>query len=136
MSAVTQEERELYAMMKDLPDFESFPIPGSWYKEFNIPPRNPISMKEFISSGYTMNCVTERKDLPMLKISKPQQNGRLSVMHPLEVFDVEVKSVPFVLEEGEEFPDVLPSLREQSVPLDESQDSVHTQEAFQESPPS
>jgi hypothetical protein len=122
---VTQEERELYEMMRHLPDFDCMPIPVRWFKEFNLPPRNPIGIKEFLRSNYTIKCAHSPKDLPPIRINKPQQDGKLATPHPFEQIDVETKTMPFVLEEGEEFPDVLPSLTEQSstiVPLGESQD--------------
>jgi len=105
--AVTQEERELYELMRYLPDFDCMPIPVRWFKEFNIPPRNPVGIKEFLRSNYTVTCAHSPKDLPPLRINKPQQGGKLAIPHPFEVFDVETKNVPF---EAEEFPDVLPSL--------------------------
>lgn len=111
MSGVTQEERELYELMRHLPDFDCMPIPVRWFKEFNLPPRNPMGIKEFLRSNYTVNCAHSPKDLPPIRINEPQQNGKLATPHPFEVFDVETKTVPF---EAEEFPDVLPSLREQS----------------------
>ena len=119
---VSQEEIDLYNLLKDLPDFECFPIPTTWFKHFGIPPRNPITVKEFISSNYTANCATARKELPPLRINKPQQNGKLVDVKPTEVINIEIKTTPFILEEGEEFPYILPSLMEQNVAPVESQD--------------
>lgn len=102
----------LYNLMKDLPDFDCFPIPQHWFKKFNIPPRNPISVREFLESGYTMKMSVAPKDLPPIIIDKPQQDGKLVKMIEVEPVPVELVSRPFELKEGEMFPAVLPSLKD------------------------
>lgn len=112
--SVTQEERELYEALKDLPDFDCFPIPQRWFKEFNIPPRNPITPAEYIKSNYATRMMFAPKDLPTIIIDKPQKDGKLIPFAPPEDIPVEVVSKPFELKEGESFPAILPSLKEQS----------------------
>jgi hypothetical protein len=106
----------LYNAMKDLPDFECWPIPQHWFKKFNIPPRNPISVKEYIESGYAMKMAVAPKDLPPIIIDKPQKDGKLVQMVEEPPVPVELVSRPFELKEGEMFPAVLPSLKD-SEPL-------------------
>jgi len=108
--SVSQEEIDLYTLLKDLPDFDCYPIPETWYKRFDIPPRDPTSLREFLASGYSMKCATEMKDLPMLRINKPQQNGKLAVVPDFEPIHVETVTKPFEIKQGDEFPHVLPSL--------------------------
>jgi len=116
----------LYNLMKDLPDFDCFPIPQHWFKKFNIPPRNPISVREFIESGYAMKMAVAPKDLPPIIIDKPQQNGKLVQMVEEPPVPVEVISRPFELKEGEMFPAVLPSLKD-SEPLERSHHLVESE---------
>ena len=137
------EERRLYEAMKDLPDFECFPIPQSWFKRFNIQPRNPVSVKEYIHSNYAMEMSLKPKDLPPIIIDKPQQDGKLVEMVKVDEPVVEVISRPFELKEGEMFPAILPFLKD---PLPEAQSphqedtqsdteslaSAHTQEQTDE----
>lgn len=111
------DDTTLYNLMKDMEDFESFPIPQSWFQKFNIPPRNPVSVREYLESNYAEMRKNERKTLPPLIINEPQQNGKLYAFVPEEEVKVDVVSRPFVLKEGECFPVVLPSLRDETAYL-------------------
>lgn len=110
MSLSEEEQRQWYEALKQLPDFDCIPLPSSWYKKFNIPPRNPVSTKEFIASGYTMKCAVAPKDLPSIVIDKPIKDGLLVEVAPPEEIPVEIKSRPFV---AENVPAILPSLRQE-----------------------
>lgn len=123
--SVTEEERKLYEALKDLPDFNCFPIPQRWFAEFNLPPRNPLPVQEYIKSNYAMKMMFAPKDLPPIIIDKPQQNGKLMEFAPPEDVPVEVISRPFELKEGESFPAVLPSLKEQSSEDATKDESLH-----------
>lgn len=92
---VTDEDKALYEELRHLPDWECLPIPQSWYKKFNIPPRNPISVKDSIASNYAMKMAFAPKDLPPIIINEPQQGGKLLEMMPPEEIPVEVISRPF-----------------------------------------
>jgi hypothetical protein len=105
---VTREEQELYALMKDLPDFDSYPIPLTWFKAFNIPPRNPVPVKEYLESNYAMKMAVAKKDLPPIIYDTPQQDGKLVKMVEEEPVKVETISRPF--ETKGTFPTILPSL--------------------------
>ena len=113
-------DEELYAMMKDLPDFRCFPIPVSWFKKFNIAPLEVINPRRFIESEYTVKCALEEKDLPPLIIKEPVKNAdgtiKLAPVAPPEEIDIKMISRPFELKEGEEFPSVLPTLAELPIP--------------------
>lgn len=117
---ITDEERQLYEALKQLPDFECFPIPQSWFKKFNIPPRNPMSVREYIHENYAMKMAVAPKDLPPIIIDEPQQGGKLVEVPAVEDIPVEVISRPFEWKEGEPFPAILPSLSKDLVPEPQS----------------
>jgi len=112
----TYTDEELYAMMKELPDFRNYPIPVSWFKKFNIKPLEVINPRQFIESEHTIKCAVEQKELPPLFIKEPTRNAdgsiKLAPVAPPEEVDVKTITRPFELKEGEEFPAVLPSLAE------------------------
>lgn len=142
------EDTLLYNQMKDLPDFDCFPIPIHWYKKFGIPPRNPVPVSEYIESNYAMRMSVVKKDLPPIIINKPQQDGKLVEMVQEPAIPVEVIERPFELKEGEEFPAVLPFLKdyapdEQSRPLadtssalagDDTTQTLHPQDETSDPP--
>lgn len=112
MEKVSKEEIELYEQMKDLPDFDRLPLPSTWFKAFNLKPREAVAPREFIESGYTLKRQLEQKDLPPIFIDEPQQNGKLvEVPEDKNLPVVEVINRPFKYE-GHRFPDVLPALKE------------------------
>jgi hypothetical protein len=45
-----EDEEALYNELKTLPDFDRLPLPDSWYKKFNIPRPQPVSVQEFALS--------------------------------------------------------------------------------------
>lgn len=116
----TDEERKLYEALKELPDWECFPIPQSWFKKFNIPPRNPIGVREYIHSNYAMEMAVKPKDLPPIIIDEPQQGGKLVEVPKAEEVPIEVVSRPFELPEGKPFPAILPSLKTDPEPASQS----------------
>lgn len=107
---VTDEERKLYEALKELPDFDCFPVPQRWFKAFNLPPRDPVSVREYIHSNYAMEMAVKPKDLPPIIIDEPQQGGKLVEPPPFEDVKVEVVSRPFDWDASKPFPAVLPSL--------------------------
>lgn len=117
---IKDEERELYEALKNLPDFDCFPIPQSWFKKFNIPPRNPVGVREYIHSNYAMNMAVAPKQLPPIIIDEPQQGGKLVEIAPPEEVRVELISKPFEWPEGKPFPAVLPSLKTDPAPVQQS----------------
>jgi hypothetical protein len=54
-----------------------------------------------------MKMALAEKDLPILLIKTPQQDGKLVEVQPPEVVDIKVVSRPFVVPEGEDFPSVI-----------------------------
>jgi hypothetical protein len=95
MSISEKEEVELLYALKQLPDFECFPIPASWYEKYKIAPRGAMNPREFMESNYAMKMAVAEKDLPPLFIDEPQRNGELKVFPEPEVIPVEVRSRPF-----------------------------------------
>lgn len=105
------EERALYEEMRMLADFDNYPIPESWYKEFNIPRQQVSTVQDFLKSGYTTRIAYQPKNLPPLIINKPQDNGRLVTIPDFVQPEVVTYTRPFDLGMNEDFPTVLPSLR-------------------------
>lgn len=106
-----QEERALLAELQKLPDFECLPIPASWFKKYNIPPRTACGPREYISSNYAMECSIAPKDLPPIVIKEPikDKDGNVKLVEVVKVEEplLEVRERPFQLQDGEEFPIVL-----------------------------
>lgn len=107
------DEKELFEELRKLPDFECFPIPVSWHTKYGVTPRSAVNSREFIDSNYTLKCSVAPKDLPILIIREPQQNGKLVNAPPVEEIKAETICREYTLTET---PDVLPSLRELPVP--------------------
>ena len=42
-------DEEIYALLKDLPDFDRLPLPKYFYEKFNIPPPKILSLREALS---------------------------------------------------------------------------------------
>lgn len=65
------DEEALYNELKDLPDFDKFPLPDHWYKKFNIPRPQPVSLQEFALSRawlehkYDSNITYEIRNEPV-----------------------------------------------------------------------
>lgn len=114
-SPISPSEQSLYNELSKLPDFDCLPIPQSWFKKFGIPPRNPISTREYLESNYAIKMTFAPKDLPPLIINIPQQNGKLVEVPEVEEVQHTIVSRPFEIPEGEPFPVVLPSLTDESV---------------------
>jgi len=105
-------DEEMYNLMKDLPDFECYPLPSHWYEKFGIPPRKTVSVREFVESEYTLKMALKPKMMTAILINEPQQGGKLAIVPETEEIKVEVISRPFELKEGEAFPAVLSSLKD------------------------
>jgi hypothetical protein len=45
-----EDEEALYNELKNLPDFDRLPLPDNWYKKFNIPRPEPVSLQDFALS--------------------------------------------------------------------------------------
>lgn len=106
-----QEERLLVEVLKQQPDFECLPIPASWFKKYNIPPRTTCGPREYIHSNYAIECSLAPKDLPPINIKEPQKDkdGNIILVEMVKVEEevLEVRQRPFQLQDGEEFPIVL-----------------------------
>jgi hypothetical protein len=106
------DEVTLYRMMKDLPDFDSYPIPFAWYAKFGIPMPEAIGPREYIESNYAMQCANDKKDLSPLVIDAPQKGGALVVVPVHAEVKVETSQRTFEMPESGVFPVVLPALND------------------------
>ena len=106
-----REERELVEALKRSPEFECLPIPASWFKKYNIPPRTACGPREYIHSNYAIECSVAPKDLPPIDIKEPlkDKDGKVILVEMVKVEEeiLPVRERPFVLENGEPFPIVL-----------------------------
>jgi hypothetical protein len=106
-----QEERLLVEALKQSPEFECLPIPASWFKKYDIPPRTACGPREYIHSNYAINCSIAPKDLPPIVLKEPQKDkdGNVILVEMVKVEEppLEVRERPFQLQEGQEFPVVL-----------------------------
>jgi len=106
-----REERELVEALKRSPEFECLPIPASWFKKYNIPPRTACGPREYIHSNYAIECSVAPKDLPPIDIREPQKDkeGKVILVEMVKVEEeiLPVRERPFKLQDGEPFPIVL-----------------------------
>ena len=110
MIAVQDNEEELYAQLKELPDFECFPLPERWFKKFNIPPVKAEDPKSFME--YKLKETQKHYDLPPIIIDEPQRNGELFKVFPPEEIKVDIVSREFKMPTSGMFPATLPYLQE------------------------
>lgn len=50
-------DEELFAILKTFPEFESLPLPKSWYDKFNLKMKQPENFKENLESNYANKCL-------------------------------------------------------------------------------
>jgi len=130
MSITEKEEVELLYALKQLPDFDCFPIPESWYKKYHLAPRGVVNPREFMASNYAMDKALEPKDLPPIIIDEPQQDGKLVQFVDEPPPPVELRSRPFEHDPSKPFPAILvkdddPILRGPTGVASPSQSSPH-----------
>jgi len=93
----TINEDALYEQLRQLPDFDCFPLPANWFKKYNIPPVSQPTTREYLESQYTVKCAVAPKDLPPIFINEPQQGGKLVPVAPPEDINVQTISRPMTL---------------------------------------
>jgi hypothetical protein len=97
MEATTQTEEkvytdeELFAILKECPDFERLPLPGSWFKRFNIKPIEPGDFKTYIKEKPWMKAAYQPKDFVEFKEAAP---GGLRPIIEVEPVPMEVIQRP------------------------------------------
>lgn len=66
----------IFSMLKQLPDFDRFPLPKNWYEKFNIPPPKIPSLREALKSHYeTQLAFLNSPDVPEIEIRPPAEGG-------------------------------------------------------------
>ena len=123
-----EQEHALYLSLKDLPDFECFPLPQHWYKKYNIQQPGIINPREFIESGYTLKMQFAKKDLPTItKGPLKDENGNIRLLPFLDPPKIEVETItrPY-RQEGDMPPTILPGLIDYAKePMGSSDDQPH-----------
>jgi hypothetical protein len=66
-------DEQLFAILKQLPDFENLPLPKSWYDKFNLKMKKPETFRETLESNYALKCSFGEKDFP-LEIKKTPED--------------------------------------------------------------
>jgi len=54
---INSTDEELYNYLKTLPEFESLPLPRSWYDKFNLKMKQPENFREAIEGNYANMCL-------------------------------------------------------------------------------
>jgi hypothetical protein len=64
----TRTDEELYAILKDMPDFDRFPLPEHWYEKFKIPrpeiltPMEAIRLADKVANAPGPLVITEVRE--------------------------------------------------------------------------
>ena len=123
-----EEEHALYLSLKDLPDFDCFPLPQHWYKKYNIQQPGLINPREFMESGYTLKMQFAKKDLPTItKGPVKDEDGNIKLLPFLDPPKIEVETItrPY-RQEGDMPPTILPGLIDYAKePMDTGADHHH-----------
>lgn len=85
-------DEELFAMMKNHPEFECLPKPASWYKKFNLQPVAARNFKEFIDEKAWERA--REMSVDQVEIRKDPVPGGVRPVLPSEEIPVEVISRP------------------------------------------
>ena len=85
--------------LKQLPDFECYPLPKEWYKKYNLKFPVPETVKESKENNYAFKI--RKYDLPPIIKNEPIRdmsgNIILAPLHPPDELEkcIEVKQKPF-----------------------------------------
>ena len=86
---------DIITALKQLPDFDCFPLPTIYHEQFKIPFPPVITPKEFYDSEYTIRCARERKELPPITIDTPIKDGFVYNLPLPEQVKIELISAPY-----------------------------------------
>jgi hypothetical protein len=109
-----EDEHALYLQLRELPDFECFPLPQHWYPRYNIEQPGLVNPREYMESNYAIKKQFEKKNLPAITkgpLLNPDGTIRLLPFLPPQEIAVETRFQPYI-QEGDMTPTILPSLRE------------------------
>jgi len=110
-----EDEEALYNELKNLPDFDRLPLPDTWYKKFNIPRPEPVSLQDFALSRAWL----KHKYDPDIKYEireEPASGGVRPIIEP-EPIPVEIITKELTTETS---PDTFSQPQLESVPPTES----------------
>ena len=85
-------DEELYAMMKDSPEFEHLPKPASWFKKFGLEPIKARNFKEFLDDDAWMQ--SRAKPYQEWAVFKDPQPGGVRPVLPSEEIPITITSRP------------------------------------------
>ena len=68
-------EDRLYHLMRQSPEWEVLPKPTRWYKKYNIPEPQILSVGEILQSDYHNKVKLIPRTLPPIIYDKPQRDG-------------------------------------------------------------
>lgn len=83
---------ELFAMMKESPEFDFLPKPATWYKKYGLEPVKPRNFKEYLDDDAYFE--SRAKYVSEKVIFKGPQPGGVRPVPPPEVIPVEITQRP------------------------------------------
>lgn len=113
-----EDEEALYNELKELPDFDRLPLPEHWYKKFNIPRPEAVTLQDFALSRawlkhkYDSNITYEIRE-------EPAPGGVRPIIEP-EPIPVEIITKEFT---NGTSPDTFSQPQLESVPPTESSET-------------
>jgi len=91
-------DEQLYAELRDLPDFDRLPLPDHWYSKFGIERPSAINMKEYLADKSLFVRIFD-PNVERVYINEPAPGGIRPI---LEVKQPDVEIVSKSLEETKE----------------------------------
>ena len=85
-------DEQLYAELKDLPDFDRLPLPEHWYAKFKIERPSAINMKQYLSDKSLFARMFD-PNVERVYINEPAPGGIRPILEVKQP-DVEVVSKP------------------------------------------
>ena len=87
---VPKTDEEIYNSLKELPDFDRFPLPKDWYTKFNIPPPKIPTLRDALKAHYEAQLAYLNSPEVPVEIRPPAEGG---VRPILEAPPVEMKVI-------------------------------------------
>ena len=88
---VPKTDEEIYNSLKDLPDFDRFPLPKDWYEKFNIPPPKIPTLRDALKAHYEAQLAYLNSPEVPVEVRPPAEGG---VRPILDVVQAEMKVIP------------------------------------------
>ena len=100
-------DEAIYNQLKDLPDFEKYPLPNHWYEKFNIPAPRPVSVSDFIKTkAYKAHLTIPNVEMEVRNEPAPGGIRPIFSQEPVitETITKSVSDTPQLLDEKKDTP--------------------------------